>query len=53
LKEKVEELEQHKEIEQFIKDFENIEYLTPGSEGYTTIRFNLDALVKSHAAVLS
>lgn len=47
LKEEVAELKRQREFEQLFKDFDKIAYLTPGSEGYSTIRFDLGVLTIS------
>ncbi len=47
LKAEFAELKRQREFEQIFKDFDKIAYLTPGSEGYSTIRFDLGVLTIS------
>lgn len=47
LKKEVAELKRQRDFEEILKDFDKIAYLTPGSEGYSTIRFDLGVLTIS------
>ncbi len=47
LKEELAELKRQREFEKIFKDFDGIAYLTPSSEGYSTIRFDLGVLTIS------
>lgn len=48
---KVAQLEQSQAWEKMIRDFDKVAYLTPGSVGYATVRYDLGALTVSFANV--